>query len=414
MKTTNPHNTFAAVRIPEYRHLLLGRFFFTMALRMLGTLVGWWMYELTNDPLAMGLIGLAEVVPAISLALYAGHVIDISEKRGLLLKGLFFYLLGGLILLFLSTLFAGNHSAKIWIVAGIYFIIFCTGIIRSFVGPAFSAVLGQIVPKELLPNAITWNQGTYLSASVIGHACAGFCIAAFKNTGTLVAIVCLLGLALFMLYAIHTKPAVHEAGEKRTWDSVKEGLLFVFNTKEVLGALSLDLFAVLFGGAVALVPIYAKDILKVGPIGFGWLNGAADIGAICIVILLAIFPLKTQQGKKLLVAVALFGVCIIVFGISKVFWVSFAALLISGMLDAVSVVVRGTIVQLKTPDNMRGRVMSVNSMFINSSNELGQFESGVVARLMGVVPSVVFGGCMTILVVIITWFKAPTLKNMEY
>ena len=197
-------------------------------------------------------------------------------------------------------------------------------------------------------------------------------------------------------------------------ESVKEGLRFVFNTKEVLGALSLDLFAVLFGGAVAMIPVFAKDILNVGPIGFGWLNAAADIGAILIIFIITIFPVTNGQGKKLLLAVGGFGVCIILFAVSKYFWLSFAALLMSGILDGFSMIVRGTIVQLKTPDHMRGRVMSVNSMFINSSNELGQFESGVAAKMMGVIPSVVFGGVMTLFVVTTTWFKAPSLRKMEY
>ena len=195
---------------------------------------------------------------------------------------------------------------------------------------------------------------------------------------------------------------------------MKEGLRFVFSTKEVLGALSLDLFAVLFGGAVAMIPVFAKDILKTGPVGFGWLNAAADIGSILVVIGLTMFPLKKQQGKKLLFAVGGFGICIILFGISQWYWLSFTVLLLSGLLDGISMVIRGTILQLKTPDHMRGRVMSVNSMFINSSNELGQFESGVASKLMGVVPSVVFGGSMTLLVVVITWLKAPSLRKMEY
>ena len=381
---------------------------------MLGTLVGWWMYELTNAPFAIGLIGLAEVVPALSLALYAGHVIDISEKRKLLLKGVFGYFICGSILLLLSTSWFSQHSTKAIIVGGIYTIIFTSGIIRAFSGPIFGAIVGQMVPRQILPNAITWNQGTYLSASVLGHASAGFCIAFYKNSGTLFVIVTLLATAIFMLSKLHPKPAASTTINKRTWESVREGLDFVFSTKEVLGALSLDLFAVLFGGAVAMVPVYARDILHVGPIGFGWLNGASDMGSIIMVIALAFFPLRTDQGRKLLFVVAGFGLCIIVFGISKIFWLSFAALLTSGLLDAISVVVRGTIVQMKTPDEMRGRVMSVNSMFINSSNELGQFESGLTAKLMGVVPSVVFGGAMTIMVVIITWFRAPTLRKMEY
>lgn len=381
---------------------------------MLGTLVGWWIYELTNAPLAIGLVGLAEVIPALSLALYAGHVIDNSEKRKLLLKGVSGYFLCCLLLLFLSTGYFYTHHSKTVIIAGIYTIIFLTGIIRAFSGPIFNAIIGQMVPRDILPNAITWNQGTYLSAAVIGHASAGFLIALFGNTGTLGVIVALMIGAIFMLSKIYNKPAAANSGNKRTWESVREGLSFVFRTKEVLGALSLDLFAVLFGGAVAMVPVYARDILHVGPIGFGWLNGASDLGSIMMVIALTFFPLKTNQGKKLLFVVAGFGICIIVFGISKIFWVSFAALFISGLLDAISVVVRGTIVQLKTPDEMRGRVMSVNSMFINSSNELGQFESGVMAKLLGIVPSVVFGGTMTLLVVIVTWFKAPTLRKMEY
>ena len=203
-------------------------------------------------------------------------------------------------------------------------------------------------------------------------------------------------------------------GVVRTWESVKEGLRFVFKTKELLSAISLDLFAVLFGGAVALIPIYARDILKVGAEGFGFLNGASDLGSIFMVIVLTMFPLQKKQGKKLLLAVAGFGICIIIFGISKLFILSFGALLISGMLDAISVVVRGTITQLKTPDNMRGRVMSVTSMFVNSSNELGQFESGMMAKLMGTIPSVIFGGSMTLFVVIVTWFKSPSLRKMQY
>jgi MFS family permease len=207
-------------------------------------------------------------------------------------------------------------------------------------------------------------------------------------------------LSLIILFQLKPKPALNVAGEKKTWDSVKEGLNFVYKTKELLGALSLDLFAVLFGGAVAMVPVFARDILKVGAQGFGLLNGASDMGSIFIVILLTLFPMKSGQGKKLMFAVAGFGICIIIFALSKLFWISFGALVIAGMLDGISVVVRGTIMQLKTPDNMRGRVMSVNSMFINSSNELGQFESGLAARILGVVPSVVFGGCMTLMVVV--------------
>jgi len=406
--------SFDAVKIPEFRNLVTGRFAFVMALRMLTTLLGWWIYNLTNAPFAIGLIGLSEVVPAVSLALYAGHVIDLSDKKKLLIRGIVLYFTAVMILLLLSTKHATTFFSNHTIAICIYFIVFCTGIVRSFVGPVFNVILAQVVPRQLLQNATTWNQGAYLSASVTGHAIGGLLIAVLGNTGTFTVIACLMIIAFSVLINIKAKPPLNEKSEKRTWDSVKEGLNFVFKTKEILGALTLDLFAVLFGGAVAMVPVFARDILKVGAEGFGILNGASDMGAICSVVLLTISPMRKKQGYKLLFAVFGFGVCIICFALSKIFIISFIALLFSGMLDGISVVVRGTIMQLKTPDNMRGRVMSVNSMFINSSNEFGQFESGLTAKLMGVVTSVIFGGCMTIAVVIATWFKAPTLRKMEY
>lgn len=408
------HDAFASMRIPEFRSLMIGRFAFIMGLRMMATLLGWWIYELTNAPIAIGLIGLSEVIPAVSLALYAGHIIDISEKRKLLLTCIGLYMLAAILLSILSTHFTAIHLKNTIIAACIYGIVFGTGIIRSFTGPTFSALLGHIVPKKIIANATTWSQGTWLSASVTGHASAGFLIAGFGNTGTLITVIVLVSIALVVLFFLKPKPPLNERGEKKTWESVKEGLHFVYRTKELLSAITLDLFAVFFGGAVAMIPVYARDILKVGPEGFGFLNGASDLGSICIVILLTLFPLRKQQGKKLLIAVGIFGMCIIVFAISKIFWLSFVALLISGIVDGISVVVRGTIMQLKTPDNMRGRVLSVSSMFVNSSNELGQFESGMAAKLMGVVPSVVFGGCMTLLVVAVTWFKSPVLRKMEY
>jgi len=408
------NDPLGALRISEFRNLMIGRFLFIMGLRMMGTLVGWWIYELTNAPFAIGLIGLAEVIPAVSLALYAGHVIDKSEKRKLLLRGVILYWCCALILLFLSMDIGSLKLTSLQIAIGIYFIVFCTGIIRSFTGPSFGTIIGAVVPKNLLQNATTWSQGIWLSASILGHAIVGFIIAGFGHTGSLIVVVSLVGIGYGFIAMIKSKPPHADVVDQKTLESVKEGLRFVFNSKEVLGALSLDLFAVLFGGAVAMISVFAKDILKVGPIGFGWLNAASDIGAIIIILIITIFPANRGQGKKLLLAVAGFGVCIIVFALSKIFWLSFVMLLLSGILDGFSMIVRGTIVQLKTPDHMRGRVMSVNSMFINSSNELGQFESGVAAKAMGVIPSVIFGGAMTLFVVGVTWFKAPTLKKMEY
>ncbi len=411
--TTRNKNPYAALKISEFKNFIAGRFIYIMGLRMTGTVIGWWMYQVTNSTLALGLVGLSEVIPALSLALYAGHHIDKTEKRGLLLKCVRLYILCVILFIILSTSFISSHLHHWTIAILICTVIAFTGAIRSFSGPTFSSLISQIVPKEMLPSAAAISSATWLIGSICGHAVAGFLIAFFGINNSFLVILCLVLLGYILLGKLGEKPVFVTVATK-TWQSVKEGLDYVFKTKEILGALSLDLFAVLFGGAVALVPVFAKDILHIGPIGFGWLNAATDIGSIITVTLLTIRPLHAKQGRLLFFAVAAFGVCIILFALSKVFWLSFAALLMSGCMDGISVIVRGTILQLKTPDELRGRVMSVNSMFINSSNELGQFESGVAAKLMGTVTSVVFGGCMTIGVVIVTWFKAPSLRKMEY
>ncbi len=406
-------NPYAALKIEEFKSFIGGRFIFIMGLRMTGTVIGWWMYLLTNSPLALGFVGLAEVIPAVSLALYAGHHIDKTEKRGLLLKCIRFYMICISLLLFLSSNLISSHLHH-WTIAILMCVIIAfTGAIRSFSGPTFSALISQIVPKDMLPSAAAISSATWLIGSICGHAVAGFLIAFLGITNTFFVILAFVITGYILLSKLSVKPVFVTAATK-TWQSVKEGLNYVFRTKELLGALTLDLFAVLFGGAVALVPVFAKDILHVGPIGFGWLNAAADIGSIITVTYLTVKPLQRQQGRILFYAVAGFGICIILFALSTVFWLSFAALLLSGCMDGISVIVRSTILQLKTPDELRGRVMSVSSMFINSSNELGQFESGVAAKLMGTVTSVIFGGCMTIGVVVVTWFKAPSLRKMQY
>ena len=407
------NSPLAVLKIPEFRNFILGRFVFIMGLRMMGTLVAWWMYELTGDAFYIGMIGLAEAVPAVGLSLYAGFIIDKSEKRKLLLRTVILYAVCVIILLGVSTnWFHGEFGNKL-IIIFIYTVIFFTGAIRAFSGPSFGAIIASMVPRELLIYASQLSSTSWLVASITGHAMAGFLIVWLQVTGTFMVILTLILIGLFSLFKIKEKPASLTV-EKKTLEAVGEGLKYVFKTKEVLAALSLDLFAVLFGGAVAMVPVYAKDILHVSPIGFGWLNAASDIGSICMVIALTLSPMKKKQGIKLLFAVAGFGICVIIFGISKWYWLSFVALMVSGLLDGVSVVVRSNIIQLKTPDELRGRVMSVNSMFINSSNEIGQFESGVAAKFMGAIPSVIFGGCMTLFIVITTWIKAPSLKKLEY
>lgn len=397
----------------EFRFFIAGRFLFIMGLRMTGTVIGWWMYILTESPLALGLVGLSEVIPALSLALYAGHHIDKSEKRKLLLTCVLCYIVCIGLLVFLSSSFTLQQFDKWTIAACICGVIAATGAIRAFSGPTFSSMIAQIVPEQLLPSAASISSATWLTGSIAGHAVGGILIGYVGIHATFWIILSFVITGFFLLRNLSVKPILNKAASK-TWQSVKEGIDYVFKTKELLGAMTLDLFAVLFGGAVALVPIFAKDILKVGPEGFGWLNAATDMGSIIMVTILTIYPLKRKQGKVLFFVVAGFGACIILFALSELYWLSFFALMLSGCMDGTSVIIRGTILQLKTPPELRGRVMSVSSMFINSSNELGQFESGVAAKLMGTVNSVVFGGCMTIAVTVFTWFKAPSLRKMEY
>lgn len=381
---------------------------------MLGTVAAYQLFKITQKSISIGYAGLAEFIPVFLLALYAGHVIDKSDKRTLLLKGVLTYSLCVVALIIItSPWFAKNNSSSSPELF-FYGVIFCTGIIRAFTGPTTNAIIAQLIPREILQYAANMSSTTWLIASITGHASAGFFIAGFGVHNTFYIILGYVLIAAILISFIKKKPVTQSSKNIGAWESVKEGLRFVFNNKIMLGAISLDLFAVLFGGAVALIPEFADKILKVGPIGFGWLNAAMDLGSATIMVTLTFFPMKKKQGYKLMFAVAGFGLCIILFGFSTWYWLSFIALLLGGMLDGISVIVRGTILQLTTPDEMRGRVSSVNSMFINSSNELGQFESGFMARALGTVPSVIFGGCMTLLVVIITWFKAPGLRKFEY
>lgn len=385
-----------------------------MALRMVATVVAYKLFQITQSSFAIGMVGLSEFVPVFALALYAGHVIDKSDKRTLLLKGILSYSVC-VVGLVLTTLPAVESRLSVpSLELCFYFIIFLTGIVRAFAGPTASAIISQLVPRNILHLAANISSTTWLSASILGHASAGFFIAWFGVHLTFIIILGYVLIAAFFISRISRKPVIHNDINARAWDSVKAGLNYVFKNKILLGAISLDLFAVLFGGAVALIPEFAERILKVGPIGFGWLNAAVDIGSVSMIILITIFPLRRNQGKILMLAVMGFGVCIIAFGLSDIYWMSFAALVIAGMLDGISVVIRSTVLQLTTPDEMRGRVSAVNSMFVNSSNELGQFESGFVAGRIGAQPAVIFGGFMTMLVVIISWWKAPGLRKFEY
>lgn len=403
------------LRISEFRNLMTGRFFLILSFRMLATLLGWWIYDLTKDPFAIGLIGLSEVIPALSSALYAGHVIDNTEKKRLLLIMNYCYVfLIGLLALLAFYEKDLHHFSNKQLTYFIYGTIFFTGICRAFLGPIIPSMIPKIVGTEKLASAITINQATFLTASVTGHALGGFFIHWFNISGTLFIIVGIMTFASLFFWFINRHYSENAGKEIKLLESMKEGVAYIFKTKEILGALLLDMFAVLFGGAVAMIPVFAKDILNVGAEGFGFLNAASDIGAMLVIITLSFIPLRRNQGKILLFAVAGFGLCIIAFGLSKWYWLSFFFLVLSGILDGISVVIRGTIVQLKTPEHIRGRVLSVNSIFIMSSNELGQFESGLAAKLLGVVRSVVFGGTMTLLIALIVGKKFPGLRKMSY
>lgn len=402
------------LKIPEFRNLMAGRFFLVLSFRMLATLLGWWVYQLTKDPFAIGLIGLSEVIPAVSSALYAGHVIDNTEKKRLLLICNYAYVILIGFLAALAFFAEGTHTlTNREITYFIYGTIFFTGICRAFIGPLVPSMIPKVVGIKKLAAAVTLNQATFLTASVSGHALGGFFIHWFDISGTLFIIVALMFLASLFFWFINKHNSENQGEKMKVMESMKEGLQYIYKTKEILGALLLDMFAVLFGGAVAMIPVFASDILKVGSEGFGLLNAASDIGAMLIIVTLAFVPLRRTQGKILLFAVAGFGLCIIGFGLSKLYWLSFFFLVLSGILDGISVVIRGTIVQLKTPDKIRGRVLSVNSIFIMSSNELGQFESGLAAKMLGVVRSVVFGGTMTLLIALAV-SRNKKLMKMEY
>jgi MFS family permease len=404
---------YAALRFREFNIFLGVRFAMVFAWSMQFIVIEWQVYSMTKDPLSLGIIGLMEVIPAVGMALFAGHIVDQKEKRNLLIKCIlgFSIVSFGLFILSLPSMEAKMDTKTI--LYGIYFLVFLGGLVRAFLGPTIFSLIALIVPKRIYPNAATWSSSTWQFASVLGPALAGFSISLIGVHWSMCVIFGFSILALLLLLKIPKKPILNPKIGEPVFQSLKEGLQFVFRTKAVFGALTLDMIAVLFGGAVALLPVFAQDILQVGSEGFGILRAAPAVGASITMLGSTRFPLHRNAGKKLLWAVAGFGICIIVFGLSPYFWVSVIALFLSGAVDGVSMIIRQTILQLKTPDNMRGRVASVNSMFVGSSNELGAFESGVTAKLMGTVTAVVFGGAMTLLTVGVTAFVSPSFRRLD-
>jgi MFS family permease len=404
---------YAALRFREFNIFLLLRFVLVFAWSMQFIVIEWQVYTLTKDPLSLGIIGLMEIIPALSMALFAGHIVDQREKRNLFLCciGLFSLISLGLFFLSEASIMASWDQKSI--LYSIYGFVFFGGLLRAFFGPTIFSLVALIVPKKAYPNAATWNSSTWQMASILGPAVAGLTINWLGIHWSLCIVFVLVVFSFLLGLLISKKPVLNPKIGEPVIQSLKAGVRFVFKTKAILGALSLDMIAVLFGGAVALLPVFAQDILKVGPEGFGVLRAAPAVGAFITMLTTAYIPISRSAGMKLLVAVFGFGISIIVFGLSSVFWVSVVALFFSGITDGVSMVIRQTILQLKTPDHMRGRVSSVNSMFVGSSNELGAFESGLTAKLMGSVTAVVFGGTMTLITALTTGLVSPSFRNLD-
>jgi MFS family permease len=407
---TARHDPYAALRSPNYRRFALGFVCSATGLQMMGMALGWEVYERTGDPLALGFIGLARAAPVICLALPAGHIIDIvrSRKTVLVATQACFAILGA------ALAAASYFHLPLWL---LYTLIVLTGCTRSFNGPSRQALLPQIVPEGCFTSAVTWNSGAFQFAAMGGPLLGGFLIARAQAAWP-VYLAMSLGCGIFAISAAFLRPRPHTPSAGRvTARSMLAGLGHLWHEKTILAAITLDLFAVLFGGATALMPIYARDILDVGPAGLGALRAAPFIGALLMALVLAHRPPFRRAGWAMLLSVAGFGVATIIFGLSRWFPLSMAMLILLGGLDNISIVIRHVLVQMRTPEHLRGRVSAVNSVFIESSNELGAFESGAVAalfrsRIVGAVVSVVSGGVGTILVVVGVGWLWPQVRSL--
>ncbi|WP_303312364.1 MFS transporter [Hymenobacter sp. BT730] len=414
LPTAPRHDPYAALRIPEFRRLIGARVCLVVATQMQAVVVGWQIYQLTKDPLALGLIGLAEAVPSIVVSLYAGHLADSVRRKNIILAAVVVLLFCAAALLSFTRpegagLLLRYHALPL------YAVIFTSGLARGFLGPALFSFMPQLLPdRERLANAITWNSSTWQAAAVLGPAIGGLVYAKLGISAAYLTdvVLTILSLALFLSIAGRPLPPI-EGQRLGLKESVLSGARFIFQNQIVLAALSLDLFAVLFGGAVALLPIFADEILHTGADGLGYLRAAPAVGSVLMAVLLTYFPLRRHAGRKLLWAVAGFGVATILFALSRNFWLSLMLLFMTGIFDSVSVIVRSTLLHTFTPEYMKGRVSAVNNIFIGSSNEIGAFESGATARLLGVVTSVVVGGTMTLVVVAITAWRANQLRTLD-
>jgi MFS family permease len=407
----NKHDAYAALRFRDFRFFILARFYTTVAMQMQSVIVGWQVYNITKDPFSLGLIGLSEAIPYLGLSVFSGHVADLMNRKKIILISMVTFMICALLLFLFASRFSfiltGNGILPIFLVIAV------TGIARSFIYPAQTAFMAQLVPRELYTNSSTWNSTNWHIAAVTGPALGGLIYGFFGITAAYFTVVVFMIAGFIFFFIIKNRVMPLKESKESLIRSISAGLRFVFKTQVLVGALSMDMLAVLFGGATAMLPVFAAEVLFVGPEGLGFLRAAPAAGAVVMALFLAYRPPVKNSGKKLFISVAGFGLCILFFAISKNYYLSFFLLVLSGVFDNISVIIRHTIMQIYTPDNMRGRVAAVNSIFIGSSNELGSFESGLAARIMGLIPSVIFGGGMTLIITAIAAKVAPKLRRLQ-
>jgi MFS family permease len=406
-------DAFAALRYADYRNLIFGNFLFMIAITIQEIAIAYELYLITRDPLVLGLLGLAEALPFIAVALYGGHVADRRDKRRIMLLALGFILTGSLFLTWLTSPSVRAGLSQTALLAGCYGVVAAFGLARGFQAPAVSALRGFLVPRELYANASAWSSTAGQAGSILGPVIGGFLYAGAGLTRSLVVVCALLLLQSLMYLRIKPRPPVAVAHGESVWQSLSEGLRFVWRSKIILYSISLDLFSVLFGGVVAVLPVFAEDVLQIGAGGLGILRAAPAIGALVTVLLLTRYPPMRHAWRNLLIAVAGFGLSILVFGLSRTLWLSALALCASGAFDSISVVIRGTILQMMPPDHLRGRVLSVNSIFISTSNELGAFQAGTSAAVFGATRSVLIGSGLTLAIVVWVWRRSGELLRLR-
>jgi MFS family permease len=403
---------YKALQFPEFRAYVTGNTLFTIALLIQEVVLAYEIYKITHNPLALGLIGLAEAVPFISLVLFGGHFADNRDKKKIMQVTLSLIIASSIFLLYSSTQLQSADSD--FHIYSIYAVIFIIGLSKGFFSPAASSLNPFLVPKEVFANAATWNSSFWQLGSILGPGVAGFLYAYAGLSGSLITVIALLLGVMVCIFQIENRPVpVKTVQHESIWHSLREGIAYVFKTKIILYSISLDLFSVLFGGVIAILPIFAEDILKVGAEGLGILRAAPSVGAVVTMVTLVYFPPLKHAWRNLILAIAGFGIATLVFGVSTNFWLSVTALFFTGAFDSISVVIRQTVLRFYTPDEMRGRVSSVNGVFVSTSNEMGAFESGVAAKFFGTVPSVLLGAGVTLVLVSLVALTSKELFDLK-